>query len=224
MQRQSSISAVVFDLDGLMINSEEIYSQVGCELLKRRGKEIWDGLTNAMMGRTAREAFSIMIEWCDLAETVDQLQVESDEIFDHLAEAHLEPKPGLIDLLNALASVSIPRAVATSSRRRYAQDILARFDWEFRFEFVLSGDDVTRGKPHPEIYESAACRFGLRPSQLMVLEDSENGCLAAINAGTFTVAVPGKHSENQDFSRTALVADSLYDPRIYHKLGIPRVV
>ena len=224
MRRDSSISAVVFDLDGLMINSEEIYSQIGSELLQRRGKKIWDGLTIAMMGRTAREAFAIMIESCDLTETVDQLQAESDEIFDQLAATQLEPKPGLVDLLDALAAASIPRAVATSSRRRYVQAILARFDWEIRFEFVLSADDVTHGKPHPEMYESAARRFGLPPAKLMVLEDSENGCLAAIDAGTYTVAVPGKHSENQDFSGTALVADSLHDPRIYHTLGITRVV
>ena len=221
MQRDSIISAVVFDMDGLMLNTEEIYTDVGRELLQRRGKTLSDELTDAMMGRTAREALAIMIQQCDLTDKVDQLQAESDEIFHHLAVMKLAPLPGLVELLDALEKESIPRAVATSSQRWYVSKLLSRFDLEPRFDFILSGDDVARGKPHPEIYQTAACQLDLPPAELMVLEDSENGCIAAMTAGTFTVAVPGKHSQNHNFAGVAFVANSLHDSRIYSALDIP---
>jgi beta-phosphoglucomutase-like phosphatase (HAD superfamily) len=83
-----------------------------------------------------------------------------------------------------------------------------------RFGFVLTSADVTHGKPHPEIYESAAERLGVAPAEMLVLEDSENGCRAAVAAGAVVVAVPGSHSRRHDFTGARLVAESLADPRI----------
>ncbi len=71
------------------------------------------------------------------------------------------------------------------------------------------------GKPHPEIYLTAAQRFGISPAEMMVLEDSQNGCLAAAAAGAFVVAVPGEHSREHDFSMASLLVDSLADRRLY---------
>jgi pseudouridine 5'-phosphatase len=96
---------------------------------------------------------------------------------------------------------------------------LGRFDFEPRFRFVLTSEDVRQGKPHPEIYLTAARRLGAEPARLMVLEDSENGCRAAVAAGAWAIAVPGEHSRDHDFRGARLVADSLADPRIYAALG-----
>ena len=93
-----------------------------------------------------------------------------------------------------------------------------------RFQFILTSDDIVDGKPHPEIYLKAAERFGLPPADLLVLEDSQNGCRAAVAAGTFAVAVPGGHSRRQDFSGASLVLESLADRRLYEVLGLPRRV
>jgi beta-phosphoglucomutase-like phosphatase (HAD superfamily) len=90
-----------------------------------------------------------------------------------------------------------------------------------RFSFSLAAEDVAMGKPNPEIYLAAAARFGLRPSDLLVLEDSQNGCKAAAAAGTFAVAVPARHSRTQDFSAASLVIESLLDRRLYSVLGLP---
>jgi beta-phosphoglucomutase-like phosphatase (HAD superfamily) len=120
-----------------------------------------------------------------------------------------------------LEANQVPKAIATSSGRRFVTNVLSRFDFEPRFDFILTAEDVVEGKPNPEIYLKAADRFGLPPAQVLVLEDSENGCKAAVAAGTFAVAVPGGHSCRHDFTGATLRVDSLSDPRIYGALGLP---
>ena len=99
--------------------------------------------------------------------------------------------PGLAELLDALEHGGIPKGIATSSGRRFTEHVLGRFDLAPRFQFILTGDDVSEGKPHPEVYLRAAANFGLSPANMMVLEDSQTGCRAAVAAGAFAVAVPG---------------------------------
>ena len=89
-----------------------------------------------------------------------------------------------------------------------------------QFDFLLTAEDVRDGKPHPEIYLSAAQRFGIDPAQMLVLEDSENGCRAAVAAAATTVAVPGPHNSGSQYPGVALQAESLSDLRIYQLLGL----
>jgi HAD superfamily hydrolase (TIGR01509 family) len=128
--------------------------------------------------------------------------------------------PGLLDLLAALEAAGIAKAIATSSQPRLVDVVLSRFQMQPRFQFILTSADVVQGKPDPEIYLKAAQRFGLSPPEIVVLEDSQNGCRAAAAAGAFTVAVPGEHSRTHDFSVAKMVIDSLEDPRLYELLGI----
>ena len=134
----------------------------------------------------------------------------------------LATETGLLDLLASLEGAAVPKAIATSSGPQFVGKVLGKFDLAARFQFVLTSDDIVDGKPHPEIYLTAARHFGLPPHDLLVLEDSYNGCQAAIRAGTFAVAVPSGHSRRHDFSAAALVIDSLADPRLYAALGIVR--
>ena len=97
--------------------------------------------------------------------------------------------------------------------------MLGKFQLQPRFQFILTGEDVTHGKPEPEIYLKAAANFKIAPAEMMVLEDSQNGCRAAVAAGTFAVAVPGGHSRTHNFAGAAFDADTLRDPRIYAALG-----
>ncbi len=211
--------AVVFDLDGLMFNTEELYEDVGGEILRRRGKEFTQPLLDAMMGRPSPVALQIMIDWHSLDATPQELERESWEVFSGLLDERLAPMPGLMELLSALEAADAPKAIATSSSRKFVRDVLGRFDLEPRFRFILSAEDVTEGKPHPEIYLKAAATFGREPGDVLVLEDSENGCRAAAAAGTFVVAVPAGRSRGHDFSGARLVVDSLADPRLYEALG-----
>jgi HAD superfamily hydrolase (TIGR01509 family) len=209
-------------MDGLMFNSEDVYTLVGTELLRRRGYEFAADLKDAMMGLPPRPSFELMIRRHGLSESWQELREESNGIFIELLPAHLALMPGLPELLAALESAGIPKAIATSSGRELAYACLAPFHLAGRFQFILTAEDITRGKPDPEVYLVAAARFGVAPGEMLVLEDSQNGCCAAAAAGAFTVAVPGEHSRRQDFSVASLVVNSLADPRLYDALGLSR--
>lgn len=213
--------AVVFDLDGLMFNTEELYQDVGSEILRRRGYEFGPDLLNLMMGRPGKIALQIMIDFHKLDATVEQLAQETDDIFPAILDARLAMMPGLAELLAALEAAGIPKAIATSSRRNFVTNVLGRFELEPRFQFILSAEDVIEGKPNPEIYLTAARRFGMRPQELAVFEDSENGCKAAVAAGTIAVAVPAGHSKTHRFPGVCFEADNLADSRIYELLRLP---
>ncbi len=214
------MKAVVFDMDGLMFNTEDVYTLVGEELLRRRGREFTPELKNEMMGLVPQRSFEIMIRRCNLTESWRELAAESNALFIGLLDQYLAPMPGLVELIEALEAARIPKAIATSSSRALMDACLSRFGMHRRFSFFLAAEDITRGKPDPEIYLTAAARFDLNPSELLVLEDSQNGCQAASAAGAFTVAVPARHSQTHDFSAAALVVESLSDPRLYSVLGI----
>jgi HAD superfamily hydrolase (TIGR01509 family) len=212
--------AVVFDLDGLMFNTEELYQDVGGEMLRRRGKRFEAGLMDAMMGCPASVALQLMIDWHALDATVDELSAESDEIFATILDTRLAAMPGLWELLARLEAAAVPKAVATSSGPEFVRDVLGRFELAPRFQFVLTSADVRRGKPDPEIYLTSARLLAVEPRELVVLEDSQNGCRAAVAAGTLAVAVPAGHSRRHDFAGAALVVDSLADPRLFDLLHI----
>ena len=214
MTASSRIEAVAFDLDGLLVNTEELYQHVGSELLRRRGRSFEPDLLDAMMGRPQQVSLKIMIEWHGLADTIDTLATETHEIFQSLLDTQLRTMPGAVDLLDLLDAQGIARGVATSSGPDFAHDVLGRMGIRDRFAFVLTSADVTHGKPHPEIYQTAAQRLAVDPGAMLVLEDSQAGCKAAVAAGAVAVAVPGGHSRRHDFTGARFVAETLADPRI----------
>lgn len=216
--QSSTVQAVVFDMDGLMFNTELVFNATGRELLRRRGKEPHPELFGRMMGRRAPEAFAVMIELMELTEHWEVLQEESETIFAGLLEEILAPMPGLFTLLDRIETAGLPKGVATSSSRRYLEQMLSRFELTDRFETTLGAEDVTHGKPHPEIYETAAARLGVDPTRMMVLEDSEAGTRAAAAAGAQIISVPHEHSEAHDFSMATAIARRLDDPVILGRL------
>jgi HAD superfamily hydrolase (TIGR01509 family) len=220
IQPESPLLAVTFDLDGLMFNSEELYHEVGATLLSRRGKQITGELLNEMMGRQAHVALGVMIQWHGLDATPEELAAESAELFIDMLPARLQPMPGLLDLLAALEAAGIPKAIATSSSRVFVERALGLFDLAPRFAFIITAEDVEHGKPAPDIYELAAQRHGVQPARMMVLEDSQNGCAAAVAAGAYAVAVPHGQSLQHQFPGVKFIADTLADSRIYKALDI----
>ena len=214
MTASSRIEAVAFDLDGLLVNTEELYQQVGTELLRRRGHSFEPDLLDAMMGRPQQVSLKIMIEWHGLTDTIEMLATETGEIFVSLLDTQLRTMPGAMELLDLLDARGIARGVATSSGPDFAHDVLGRMGIRDRFAFVLTSADVTHGKPHPEIYQTAAQRLAVDPGAMLVLEDSQAGCKAAVAAGAVAVAVPGGHSRRHDFTGARFVAETLADPRI----------
>jgi len=213
------IRAVLFDMDGLMLNTEDIYQLVGTELLRRRDKHFGDDLRNSMMGQPAEAALAVMINWHSLTDTVEDLATESEQVFWEFVGDRLAVMPGLLELLDFVEEQQLPKAVATSGARDYAQELLSRVNLIDRFEFVVTANDITHGKPHPEIYELAAGKLNFTPTESLVLEDSHNGCRSGAAAGAYTVAVPSPHSAAHDFSTASFVANTLADPRIRQVLA-----
>ena len=213
------IRAVAFDMDGLMFNTEDVYSETGTIVLERRGHKFTKQLKDAMMGLTPKASFEVMIEWCSLEDSWEALSDESEEVFLGLLQKSLKPMPGLLELLDRLEELNIPKAVATSSSYRLLEAILTQTGLMDRFVFKLTFENVVNGKPHPEIYQSAAERFGVKPEEMLVLEDSQNGVIAASQAGAYTVAVPNEHTAHLDFSAADLIVDSLADERLMSLLG-----
>jgi pseudouridine 5'-phosphatase len=218
MSETHQLAAVVFDLDGLIVNSEDVYEQADVEVLRRRGKVYDAELRARMMGRPTTESLRAMIEWHALEDTVELLEAERSLLRDTLLEESIEPMPGLAGLLERLEAADIPKAIATSGHRSYAAYVLERLDLHARFQFVLTSEDVVHGKPAPDVYLLAASRLGFAPEQIMVLEDSVNGCQAGVAAGAYTVAVPNRHTRDYDFAGVKFVADTLADPRILSAL------
>lgn len=209
-----AIRGVAFDMDGLIVNTEELYSEVGNILLSRRGRRFSLELKAAMMGLPGPQAFAVMIEKEQLQDTPRSLALESDEIFIDLLPLKLQTLPGLADLLELLDTRELPRCIATSSPQHFAQRVLEIIDMRTRFDFVVTAEDVQHGKPAPDIYVEAARRMGISPAEMLVLEDSHHGSRAGLAAGACTVAVPGAHSHDHDFSGVCFRASSLSDQGI----------
>lgn len=209
------IRGVALDMDGLLFDTERLYWQVGDTVLIRRGHRYTAELQQRMMGRVALAAMQEMIDFHQLDDNPKELLEESNELYGEMLTQGLEPMPGLDRWIDLLCEQSLPFGLATSSQRRFVDIIFEQVSWRESLQFVLTGDDVTNGKPHPEMYLTAADRMGIPASEMLVLEDSGNGCISAIAAGAVTVAVPSEHTKQQDFTGATLIADSLLDERLW---------
>ncbi len=205
-------------MDGLLFDTEKLYWQVGDTVLQRRGYRFSAELQQQMMGRVGVSAIQQMIDFHSLSDSADALLAESDKIFGALLSQELSPMPGLQKWIDFLQSQQVPYGLATSSQRKWVDVIFQDISWRESLAFVLTGDDVTHGKPHPEMYLKAAQKLGIDPSAMLVLEDSGNGCKSAVAAGAQTVAIPSEHTQLQDFDGAVLIAESLDDPRLWDLL------
>lgn len=206
--------AVVFDLDGTLLNTEDIFERAGSELMERRGLRMTDEIRGAMLGRRPSEAFAALKSLTGLSDSIEELMRETKSIFQVLAEDSVALMPGVPELLALTDRCCLPRAIATSSPRAYAAWLLGRVNLLESFRFALTAEDVVEGKPHPEIYLSAAARLGVAPSEMLVFEDSETGTRAAAAAGAYVVSVPNRHTASGDFSGSRLCVSSLLDVRL----------
>ncbi|QDU09309.1 HAD family hydrolase [Gimesia aquarii] len=222
MSHTVPIQAVAFDLDGLMFNTEHVFFLSGDALLQRRGKKMTSEILHGMMGRRALEGFQHLSSHLNEPEDPHELWVESQEIFYSLLDQHLKPMQGLFELLDYLDELDIPKGVATSSPRQHLETLLTQFDLMHRFQITLTAEDVTHGKPHPEIYLTTAQKLGVGPERMLVLEDSETGTKSGVSAGAHVVSIPHEHSDYGDFSSAHYIASSLTDDKLLELLSASR--
>lgn len=217
-------AAVLFDMDGLMIESERALLQCWREASQELGLELDDALWLSFVGLSDRVCHEMLRE--RLAETqvralLDGLQVR----YDAHVEAGLPLKAGVLELLALLEERGIPRAVGTSTRRPRALQKLELCGLLPHFDAVVTGSDVAQSKPAPDIYLLAAKELRVAPDRCIVLEDSAAGVRAALAAGMTPIQVPDLVVP--DDSVRALghrIVDSLLDARalIEPALALPR--
>lgn len=208
------VKGVAFDMDGLLLNTEDLYEQVGHELMKRRGKEYREEVRKKMIGLPAPKAFGVLIEEEELDESWEQLQRETDELFDDILQNQLAVMAGVEEILGLVESKRLPRCVATSSTRTFAEKALGKMKILARMDFVITAEDVARGKPHPDIYLEAAEKMGIPVTKMLVLEDSEHGTAAGVAANAIVISVPNQHTKHGRFEGASVIVDTLLDARV----------
>jgi HAD superfamily hydrolase (TIGR01509 family) len=207
--------AVIFDMDGLMFDTESLFSVAQSAIAKKRGKEFTLEIKAKMMGQRPLHAVEIMLNELGIKEDAQKVFEEQAEMYVKLLRDRSEPMPGLFELLEFIEKANIRKCIATSSLREWADILLARFKISERFEFLVTGDQVARGKPDPEMYLKAVEKLGLLAPQCLVLEDSSNGIRAAKSAGCFAVAVPSEFTKDQDLSMADMMVKSLDDQELF---------
>ncbi|MGQ5523234.1 HAD family hydrolase [Chitinimonas sp. PSY-7] len=182
-------AAILFDMDGLMIDSESAVLQCWVEAAAQHGMTLDDELLHAMVGLHEKLAFKLLCERMPESEAL-VLAHSTDRLYQTRVAAGLPLKAGIMPLLTWLTSLGIPKAVATSTRRDRAEIKLKQSGLIMHFPLVVTGSDIEHPKPAPDIYLLAAKRLGVEPTHCIVLEDSEPGVRAALAAGMTPIQVP----------------------------------
>lgn len=204
------MKGIIFDMDGLMIDSEKLYFATGREIAAAHGKTVDDRTFWKMMGRSPIDSITIFVEEVGLPLSPQETLVERDRIMARKLAHELEPMPGLMETLQTLRE-RYRLAIATGSPTKFLDVVVDNLQLASYFDVLQSSDDIRNGKPHPEIYERAAARLGLTPQECCVLEDSSNGALAGKRAGCYVIAVPNEHTREQDFSFVDFLASDLME-------------
>ena len=181
--------AVVFDMDGLMLDSERAINDCMARASRELGHDLPDSLWLQMIGGGEGLCRRLLAERIGDDATIELL-ARTEAMYDVVADAGIDHRPGIVDLLDWLVARGIPRAVATSTRRPLAMRKLAAAGLLPYFDAVCTSSDVAAPKPAPDVYLLAASRLGIEPARCLVLEDSPTGVRAALAAGMTPVQVP----------------------------------
>ncbi len=215
-----TVRGVLFDMDGLLVDTATAYFECGVEVFRRRGKSFTEEHGQRITGMTTLRAMELLGEEFDLSESPEKLAHDYEGLFAQKQEEGLRLMPGAREVLERLERNGIPKALATSAFRIVAQRNMEHFNLTAYFAFVLASEDVTHGKPHPMIYQKGCERLGLPPAEVLVLEDSLHGTLAAKAAGCQCIAVPSRFTRTLNFSSADAVVDSLLDAKVYEMIGL----
>lgn len=182
--------AVVFDMDGLLFDTEVLYRDALFAAARDMGRHMPDPLFQSLIGLPGESSRQLLLDHFGETFDVDHLWDTSSAHFHAIARGQDFLKAGVREFLDLLDQLDMPRAIATSSRHEDVAFNLGRHGLEGRFHAVAARGDYARGKPHPDPFLVAAGRLGVDPADCLALEDSHNGVRSAASAGMMTVMVP----------------------------------
>ncbi len=207
------MQAVIFDLDGLMINSENWSLKAYRQILAPYGKFLEDQDYHSLIGMDSEASAmhitrltGVPLHWQTLARVHWQRLIE-------LIDAELTPRRGVIELVNELVDRQYPLGVASNSPIDYVEHALTAIGVRAAFRCVVGYDQVARSKPAPDVYLAVAACLGVVPVRCLALEDSPTGMRAALAAGMRCAVVPNEHLRSADFTGAYRCYDSLDDLR-----------
>lgn len=192
--------AFIFDMDGLMVDTETLARRSWDEVITPFGYDMDDELYDRMVGRRTPECVDLVLTEMLMPLTFDELHTRKTAAYLALLDENLPVMPGLFGLLEALDTAAIPWAVATSSPRAIAERILGQLGLMERCAVLAAGDEVPLGKPAPDLFLLAAERLGVDPARCVALEDSPAGCRSAAAAGMRVLVIPTPLTEAGDFA------------------------
>lgn len=203
------LSAVIFDLDGLMVDTEPLAKQAWSQVLLGYGQTLTDELFEKMIGLRLEDSSGLLIRELGLSVGQDELSQSERAFFMEIMKSGVDTMPGLHAVLDRLQRYELPWAVATSSELVYARRVLSMIGLLDRCQSIAAGDEVERGKPYPDLYLLAGRRMGVNPEECLALEDSVPGCQAAKAAGMYTIAVPSSLVIGAEYDCAELIFSSL---------------
>lgn len=202
------VSAIVFDCDGLLLDTEPAWTVGETAVFAENGFEFGPEQKRLVIGRSLADATALMADYFGRPGTGPALVQRLLEVVEEQLLLGVSPLPGVVALLDAIGD-RVPIAVASNSSRRFLDVSLAGSGLAERFEVTVSADDVEHHKPHPELYLAAFARLGADPSRGVALEDSATGIASARASGAFVLTVPSLPGGNPDGD---FIVGTLADP------------
>lgn len=205
--------AVIFDLDGTLIDSEPVFRNVAKQAALRFDRVFSDELFFDLLGLPGVEVEAgILAEFGDDFPLAAFREVFGSIWLEYVEEHGIDSKPGALDFVRHLGDHGVPHAIATSTQRGRALESLALAGMGGRFDHVIGGDQVENGKPAPDIYLAAAARIEVDPLRCVAIEDSKVGVMAAAAAGMHTIMVPDlKPPDDETREHADAILDSMHD-------------
>jgi HAD superfamily hydrolase (TIGR01509 family) len=206
------IDGVVFDLDGVLLDSEQIWDSVREELVRERGGRWHDRAQRDMMGMSSLEWSRYLHDELGVPDPPEEISAEVVRRLESRYRDRLPVLPGAREAVERLAA-HWPLALASSSNRELIDLALELMGVRHLFGATVSSEEVVRGKPAPDVYLEAARRLGVDPPRVATIEDSQNGIRAAKAAGMGVIAIPNEHFPPAEdaLAQADVVLDSLAD-------------